>query len=660
MKKIMILLGAAILAAACVTQKSRSDISPVKKFYHDLNSEFNGYFNAGELYDAAVVALEEQHTENYNRILPIYPYSAALNPQAVAPDMDEAIKKVTVIRALHEPSHWIDDCYLMAGKAQFLKQDYESAEETLRFLVDELSPEARLKKGKNKKKSSVKPVTAAQKKAAQREREQLQKERAQERKEKLQTRAQERKQKEKERKAAKKQKEKEYKERKKARAQELKARKKARKKGEKAPSRRTTEVVDDTPKPTRAEQNAAKKAAEEVEKQAAEAAKAREAQEKRAAEIAKAEKARPFKHRPAHQEGQLWLARTLIERDKFDQAKYLMESLKRNKNLYKNVARELSTAEAHYFLQQKEYDKAISPLQEAKSIAETRAEKARFSYILAQIYQQKNQPAEAKNYFQEVIKFRPAYEMEFSARMSMTLSDYYNGTASAKSAIKAMNKMLKDEKNIDYKDRIYFAMSEIYLKDQQEELGIAFLKKALEEGGGNQAQKAEALVKLAYLFYQEEDYVKAVEYFTEALKLLPKTDDRYEDMKQLNATIGDVAANIELIALQDSLLRIGRMTNDEKRAMAYEIRQQELEEQRERIRELNNGTQASRGGRGGAEPGLASAANKSSFFAYDDRAVKRGKRSFERAWGESRSLEDNWRRSNRQSLIELEENDTSN
>ncbi|MEL6718365.1 MAG: tetratricopeptide repeat protein, partial [Bacteroidota bacterium] len=57
--------------------------------------------------------------------------------------------------------------------------------------------------------------------------------------------------------------------------------------------------------------------------------------------------------------------------------------------------------------------------------------------------------------------------------------------------------------------------------------------------------------------------------------------------------------------------------------------------------------------------------NKSSFWAYDDRNVKRGKRDFQRQWG-SRNLSDNWRRSSAQSIAddieeeEEEELDLSN
>ena len=68
MRKIIILAAVALLAVACVTQKSRSDVSPIKKFNHDLNSEFNGYFNANELFEAALVSLDETHSDNYNKL----------------------------------------------------------------------------------------------------------------------------------------------------------------------------------------------------------------------------------------------------------------------------------------------------------------------------------------------------------------------------------------------------------------------------------------------------------------------------------------------------------------------------------------------------------------------------------------------------------------
>jgi hypothetical protein len=44
-------------------------------------------------------------------------------------------------------SRWTDDCYLVLGQSQYLKQDYESAEESLEFMTAEFNPKEVAKTG---------------------------------------------------------------------------------------------------------------------------------------------------------------------------------------------------------------------------------------------------------------------------------------------------------------------------------------------------------------------------------------------------------------------------------------------------------------------------------------------------------------------------------
>ncbi|HFB99562.1 MAG TPA: gliding motility protein, partial [Phaeodactylibacter sp.] len=171
MKRFNIILSLGLLVlflSSCATQKSKEDPSKVAKFYQDVTSKYNGYFNANELLLASIETLNEQHQDNYNKILSVYKYNAADNPKAVASDLDKAIKKVAVVASLHPASHWKDDCYLLMGKAQFVKKDFESAEETLEYMVDEYDPKYANKKRKKvktkKSKKQRKKATAAKKK----------------------------------------------------------------------------------------------------------------------------------------------------------------------------------------------------------------------------------------------------------------------------------------------------------------------------------------------------------------------------------------------------------------------------------------------------------------------------------------------------------------
>ena len=138
--KIGAILLTILVMAACTTQKKKGELSAIGKLYHNTTAKYNGYFNARELMEETFVSLDEQYQDNYNKILPVFTYTEADNPQAVAGDLDIAMEKVSIVINLHRESVWTDDCYLIIGQAQFLKKDYESAEETLRYLINEYSP----------------------------------------------------------------------------------------------------------------------------------------------------------------------------------------------------------------------------------------------------------------------------------------------------------------------------------------------------------------------------------------------------------------------------------------------------------------------------------------------------------------------------------------
>jgi len=139
------------------------------KNWHDMNSRFNGYYNADVIYNESIASIEQEYQDNYNKLLPVYPVISIENPESQAAELDRAIEKVAIVSNLHPGSKWVDDCYVVIGKVQYLKQDYESAEETLKYFSDNFNPadpdsrifnaakkedpnEARRKKAKEQKK----------------------------------------------------------------------------------------------------------------------------------------------------------------------------------------------------------------------------------------------------------------------------------------------------------------------------------------------------------------------------------------------------------------------------------------------------------------------------------------------------------------------------
>jgi outer membrane protein assembly factor BamD (BamD/ComL family) len=118
-------------------------------------------------------------------------------------------------------------------------------------------------------------------------------------------------------------------------------------------------------------------------------------------------------------------------------------------------------------------------------------------------------------------------------------------------------------------------------------------------------------------------------------------------VSSLSKNLVEVAANITAMELQDSLLRLSKLSDKEKEALALEIKKKK---DQERLDALAAKTSAAGdtgpGGMRRSSPTAGGLQKESSFFAYDDRVLKRGTRDFERKWG-NRPLEDNWRRSNK-------------
>ena len=123
-----------LLLSGCSTTKSKDDQSKFKKFYHNTTSKYNGFFNAKEIMATTLVELDDLHEDNYNKVLPVYNYVAVENPKSVTPELDKAIEKVITVATIHDLSNYVDDCYVLMGTAQYLKQDYASAEETFQYL----------------------------------------------------------------------------------------------------------------------------------------------------------------------------------------------------------------------------------------------------------------------------------------------------------------------------------------------------------------------------------------------------------------------------------------------------------------------------------------------------------------------------------------------
>ena len=124
-KLFVIVVLLVVIAGGCSTTKNTF----TRRVYHNLTSHYNVYFNGKEALKEAVSDIELNHEDNYLLILPVYKLSTKEKVQGVFPQLDKAIAKATKTIQLHsiyiknvEHIKWIDDAWLLLGKANYYKK----------------------------------------------------------------------------------------------------------------------------------------------------------------------------------------------------------------------------------------------------------------------------------------------------------------------------------------------------------------------------------------------------------------------------------------------------------------------------------------------------------------------------------------------------------
>lgn len=621
-----IFLTLILLLTSCVTtKKSKKEVGWLKKQMHDMNARYNGYFNAKELYKASVVQLSDQHEDNYNKVLEIFPLGSEDDRKSVEANMDKAIEKVVKVAALHEPSKWVDDCYVMMGKAQFLKADYESAQETFEYFVDDFNPKdpnSRVYEKPDRRQTSQdkKKIQAQERKIKTEQRKKAKKEEEKDRKQKAKEREKERKQREKER----------------------KQRAKDRKKGKRTPKKPV--AVKETPKEeTPAETTAIASTDNQVPLSEDDAYLAEIADRERKAKNKKIEEEGSgggfLKHKPAFYEGMYWLARTFIAREKWIEANYFLEKLETDPGVNDEIRNITSVVRADYYLQQKDYRKAIPALQAALEVSKDRKVKARMAYILAQSHQMAGNSSEAYAAFDRVSKFKTDFEMELHADMNKLKNQWAAGAASSDATTSKLNRMAKQDKNERHRGSLYSAIAEIKLVEGDNAGGIEYFQKALASAGNN-TTKSEIYYRLGTLYFGNEKYREAKTYYDSTLTVMTEKDERFKSLERVSASLKDIAKNIDIIYTQDSLLKLSNLSQSQLEKFAKEKAEKAWSDEQAK--------KASEEEAGGFSTTQAVLAGNSKFFAYNPTAKQKGQRDFNKIWG-NRPLEDDWRRSQKSS-----------
>ncbi len=355
-------------------------------------------------------------------------------------------------------------------------------------------------------------------------------------------------------------------------------------------------------------------------------------------------------------EAELWLARTYQQNKEFAKSETVLDNF--NSSLRSGKApdyleKEFVKVYANHFILQQKYEPAVKYLQRAIELNSKKKVRNRLMFILAQIYYELGETKEAAKLYQAVIRKNPPFEMAFNAKIN--LAKTYDSKSSNRSLIvKKLNKMLKDAKNEEFRDQIYYALAEIFLKDKNTEKGVEYLTLSVATSVDNDYQKAVSALKLADIHFEKPDYLLAQAYYDTAMQVLPAEFPNYDAIKQKTETLTGLITNLTAIQEQDSLQMMAALPEDKRNGIIDEIIKkiveeevkQKLEEQ-ERQRTLSMLEQTSRQENRNIQ-------QSGGWYFYNPSSVSFGFTEFSKKWGR-RKLEDLWRLSNKQIITDFGE-----
>jgi len=354
-----------------------------------------------------------------------------------------------------------------------------------------------------------------------------------------------------------------------------------------------------------------------------------------------------FKDEVIEVKNQIWLTRSYIELGNFREAGQVLGKLVKAENLSRQLKAEFNATYADYHIKQDQQKQAIPYLQNAITYLEEKERKARYKFILAQLWEETERPEAAFNMYGEIIEMNPDYRIEFNAKLKRAWLHEYTDSQKGESIKEELRDMLHDDKNNDYQDRIYYALGKISLEENNMGQAIKNFKHSATKSTKNVNQKGLSYLELADIYFDQKKYEQAQAYYDSSVTFLETNYPGYTDLYIKTKYLTKLVENLNTIQYQDSLQAVAKMNSKERNQLInrlineYEKRQREKQEA-ERIRRENQAMQARNNRMGGRNR------QGSGWYFYSQTAKERGQASFMEKWG-SRKLKDNWRLSNKQS-----------
>lgn len=244
--------------------------------------------------------------------------------------------------------------------------------------------------------------------------------------------------------------------------------------------------------------------------------------------------------------------------------KNLNRTLKGQKVTGQDLA-DIHSVLAQAFIKKNVLDSAIVSVKIAKKETKRNEEKARYTFILGQLYEKLNYSDSAYVAFQEVIDMKrksPRSYTIYSHLKQSSQFDFQKGDTVA--FHKKLDKLLENIENKSFRDVIYHQKAIFYDKKEKDNLAILNYNKSIKNSLSDKYLAALNYRNISEIYYKKQNFHYVKKYLDSTLLRLPEKNSEVKSTKKRLEIITDVVKYQDIISYSDSIFNISKMSNSEK------------------------------------------------------------------------------------------------
>ena len=346
----------------------------------------------------------------------------------------------------------------------------------------------------------------------------------------------------------------------------------------------------------------------------------------------------------------VWREKTNIRLDNNELAIKNLKELIETEPLSQQDMADATAILAQAYINMNAKDLALEQIKIALENTKSNDYRARYKYIIAQLYEEFEEIDSANSYYSQIIEMhrkipRPFYINAHLSKIRLQDLNDYNRLEFEE----YLTKLEEDRENRPFLGKIYYQIAQYYQNIESDSVAEVYYNKSLRSQTTEQKLKAINYSILGDMYFDRSVYRTAGAYYDSTMTNYEERSKMYRLYKRKRDNLQDVIFYEAVAQRNDSILKLVAMSDEERTIVFNDIiekikkKDKEREKQEEAAKRDNSGlAQAGTNLAPAAREVVDTGKKESSFYFYNPTSVAFGKNEFLKIWG-SRPLEDNWR-----------------